>query len=308
MQMIVAHIAPMNLGALEIFIEVMNAKSFTKVAKNRNVAPSSISRTISNIENELGIRLFQRTTRTISPTEAGQTYFLKILPLLNDLKQASENAIDIEQSPQGKLRITSSVSFGHHVVIPLLNEFMEAYPEITLDYVLTDRTVDIISEKIDVAIRHGTLEDSSLIASKLLETQYRLVASPDYITKHDSIEKLDSIACHELLVFDIPQFRSNWTFQKKGHKPKDIAVNSRYIISNALSLRALTLQGAGIGILANWLVDNDIRDGKLIHLFPEHIVTINNYDRAIHLVTPSRSYLPKRTRVFIDFLKNHLYT
>ena len=293
MQFIDAYFASMDLDVLEIFREVMGKGSFAEVAKSRNVAPSSISRAIVSLEAELGIKLFQRTTRKVSATEAGQAYYQKISPLLDDLKEASEHAQDIEQSPQGKLKITSSVAFGHHMIVPILDEFMHAYPEIELDFVLTDRTVDIIGEKIDVAIRHGALNDSSMIASMLLKSQYRLVASPDYLAKHTPILRLENIADHGLLAFDIPQFRSAWVFQKKGAQPKKIPVMPRYTISNALSLRALTLQGAGISLLADWLVDEDIYAGRLKQLFPDYAVAAGNYDASIHLVMPSRSYVPK---------------
>lgn len=293
----------MELHTLEIFVDVMSKGSFAEVARDRNVPPSSISRAIANLEEQLGIRLFHRSTRKISVTEAGHTYFTRISPLIDDLRLASETVHDREQSLQGTIRMTSSVSFGQKVIIPVLHQFMEEHPSITLDFVLTDRTVDIIGERIDIAVRHGALNDSSLIASKLKSTYYRVVVSPSYLKKYGTPQEPKDLTNHSALVFDIPQFRSKWVFHSAEQESVDVPLKCRYIVSNALSLRELALNGAGISLLADWLIDEDIHSGKLIELFPEYTVSAGNYDTSIHLITPNRSYMPLKIRYLLDFLK-----
>lgn len=295
----------MNLNTLDIFIDVMQTGSFAEVARRRDIASSSVSRSIASLEDQLGVRLFQRTTRKISPTAAGQAYFARVSPLLDDIKQASQNARDMEQTPRGVLRLTSSVAFGGHVIVPLIKEFMELYPDIQIEYVLSDQKTDIIAERFDVAIRHGQLENSSLIASCLLKPKYKVVASPDYIKNFGQPNTPQDIPDHQLLCFDLPGFREEWFFKDIASQ-KDasfVPMKPRYILSNASALRALTLEGCGLSLLADWLVDDDIKAGELVDLFPNHIVFANEHDPAIWLVTPSRSYVPLKTRCFLDFLK-----
>lgn len=294
----------MNLDNLDIFIDVMNRGSFVDVARDREVAPSSISRAIAGLEDELGVRLFQRTTRKISPTAAGKDYFAKIDPLLADLREAAQSAHDIEKTPKGPIRITSSVSFGQHVLIPILREFLDLYPDITLDYVLTDRTVDLIGARIDVAIRHGRLENSSFIASKLTQSEYRVVASPEYLKKHGRPEKPQNVSEHQALLFALPEFKERWVFQSDDEEPEYVPINARFKISNGLALRDLALQGCGIALLANWMIDDDVVANTLIDLFPGYKVSAGEYDNTIWLVTPSRSYLPLKIRYFLDFVKS----
>ncbi|PCI96930.1 MAG: LysR family transcriptional regulator [Alphaproteobacteria bacterium] len=296
----------MNIQALEIFIEVANNSSFAKVAKNRNVAPSSISRAIANLEDLLNLRLFHRTTRKVSLTEAGQTYFNKIEPILNDLKVAAETVHDIINKPSGKIKITSSVTFGNYTLLPILHEFIEMYPDINLDYVLSDEVIDLVDERVDISIRHGKLNDSSFIATKLFSTCYRVVASKPYIDKYDLPLTPSDITNHSCLIFNWPSFSGKWKFRKDDRSFEEISVSGRYSMTNGMALRDLTLRGAGVSLLANWLIDDDIINGDLVDLFPTYQVSAHNFDTAIWLMYPSREHIPLRVRLLINFIKQNL--
>lgn len=159
----------------------MRQGSFAAVARDRNLDPSSVSRAIASLEAERGIRLFQRTNRQLSPTEAGTTYFERIEPLVEEMQQAIDVAADVSGQPKGKLRVTASVSFGLKCIVPLLPNFDALYPDLTVDLLLTDSVVDLFAERIDVAVRLGLLADSTLIAQQLMRTYYSVCASPGYL-------------------------------------------------------------------------------------------------------------------------------
>lgn len=295
----------MDIETLTIFVEVMRQGSFAAVARKRDLDPSSISRAIAGLEQELGIRLFQRTTRKLSPTEAGITYFNRIKPLLEEFQQASESVIAISGRPQGTLRITTSVSFGLKCIVPLLPKFETIYPELTIDLLLSDSRLDLMSERIDLAIRLGQLTDSTLIARKLMSTRYYVCACPDYIKQHDKLDRPQDITRHNCLLFPLAGFRSHWIFQDDLGKICKIPVSGNVIISNAIALKECAIAGMGLALLPHWLVNEDLEAKRLVKVLPDYRVTATNFDTSVWLVYPSRKYIPSKVKVFTDFLQQY---
>ena len=168
----------MDLDNLAIFVDVMNKGSFAAVARDRDVVPSTISRAISSLEDELGIRLLNRTTRRIKPTEAGQVYFQRVEAIVDELERAKSVTVDLGNNPSGELRLSASMTFGNLNVVPLLPEFMAAYPRLAVYLNLSDSVVDLVDEGIDVAIRLGKLRDAGLVATRLANLDYVIVTSP----------------------------------------------------------------------------------------------------------------------------------
>jgi DNA-binding transcriptional LysR family regulator len=293
----------MELSVLQTFVNVVKQGSFAAVAREQNVDPSSISRAIAGLEAELGIRLLQRTTRQLSPTEAGMIYFQRVEPLVEEMQQAIVVAADSSGQPQGTLRITSSVSFGLKCIVPLLPDFRVLYPDLTVDLVLTDTTVDLFTERIDLAIRLGLLADSTLIAQRLMQTRYFVCASPQYLQQCGHPEKPSEIEQHNCLLFPLVGFRSKWRFRDTDQVESEVFVQGNTIISNAIALQECAIAGMGLALLPNWLVDDDLHSGKLVNVFPSHAVTATEFNTAAWLVYPSRSYVPLKVRVLIDFLK-----
>ena len=296
----------MDLSVLQIFIEVMRHGSFAAVARERNIDPSSVSRTVAALESELGIRLFQRTTRKLSPTEAGMTYFERIEPLIEEMQQAADIAKDISGNPKGTIRVTCSVSFGIKCIIPLLPEFQAKYPELTIDLLLTDSVVDLLNERIDVAIRLGQPTDSTLIMQKLMETRYSVCASPDYLQQYGQPQIPKDIESHNCLLFPLIGFKTRWIFKHKTGNVQEIPVRGNTIISNAIALQQCAISGMGLTLLPHWLIDEDINTGKLVRLFPDYQVTATNFNTAAWLLYPSRAYIPLKVRVFVEELRKHL--
>lgn len=296
----------MDLSVLQIFVEVMRHGSFAAVARERNIDPSSVSRTVAGLESELGIRLFQRTTRKLSPTEAGVTYFERVEPLIEEIQEAADIAKDISGNPKGTIRITASVSFGLKCIVPLLSKFEKNYPELTVDLLLTDSVIDLFTERIDVAIRLGQLTDSTLIIQKLMETRYSVCASPDYLKRCGQPQTPNDIEKHNCLLFPLIGFKTRWIFKDKTGNIQEIPVRGNTIISNAIALQQCAISGMGLTLLPHWLIDEDICNCKLVNLFPDYQVTATNFNTAAWLLYPSRAYIPLKVRVFVEELRKHV--
>lgn len=296
----------MDVSVLQIFVEVVRQGSFAAVARDRNLDPSSVSRAIAGLEAELGIRLFQRTTRQLSPTEAGIAYFERVEPLLEEMQQAMQAAIDLSEQPKGTLRVTASVSFGQKCIVPLLADFQAMYPDLTVDLLLTDAIVDLFAERIDLAVRLGLLADSTLIAQQLMRTHYSVCTSPHYLKRYGQPESPSDIAHHNCLLFPLTGFRSRWIFRDKNGNLSDTPVHGRTIISNAIALQQCAIAGMGLALLPHWLIAADLQAGTLTNVFPDYEVTATDFNAAAWLVYPSRTYVPLKVRVFIDFLKRSI--
>ncbi len=293
----------MDLSVLQTFVEVMRHGSFAAVARDRNIDPSAVSRSIAGLEKELGVRLFQRTTRQLSPTEEGAAYFERIAPLVEEIEQANDVAADLSGQPRGELRVTASVAYGMKRIVPLMPRFADAYPDLTIDLLLTDAVVDLVTERVDLAVRLGILPDSTLIAQRLVTVHYRVCASPAYLKAYGSPTEPGDIVHHNCLRFPLPGFRTRWIFRDGDGVITEAPVQGRTLISNALALQACAINGMGLVLLPNWLVDDEIQTGRLIHVLPEYEVAANDFDSAVWLVYPSRAYVPLKVRHFIDYLK-----
>ena len=293
----------MDLDALRTFIDVARRGSFAAVARERSVDPSSVSRQIAVLESDLGFRLFDRTTRRLSPTEAGRVYHDRVAGLVEELTLAREVGADVLAAPKGRLRVTASVAFGERWLMPRIASFRRAYPKLDLDLVLSDGVVDIAAEGIDVGIRLGTRMTGPLVATRLFPTRYRVVASPDYIERYGHPHAPEDLAENDCLVFPLPGYRSLWRFRSGERVVAEVEPRAVLTISNALALRRAALDGLGIALLADWTIGADIKEGTLVDLFPALDASAADFDTAAWIVYPSRSYVPAKTRTFIDHLK-----
>ncbi|MEM7215059.1 MAG: LysR family transcriptional regulator [Pseudomonadota bacterium] len=296
----------METRDLQLFVSVASLGSFAAVARKHDLDPSSISRVISGLETEIGIRLFQRTTRTLSLTEEGEAYRHRIEPILHDLLKAGDDAQEGVGIPQGVLRLTSSVAFAEKKLIPALPEFRQRFPDLLPELILSDENIDLVTDRIDLALRLGNTVGGDVIASRWLDTSYRVCVSPDYIRRAGSIEKPVDLAAHKCVVFTLPDFRSSWLFKGRDGAICEIGIDAGIAISNALALRRAALEGLGPTLLANWLIQDDLESGNLIDVFPDYKVTATTFDTGVWFVYPSRNYLPNKVRVMIDFLREYV--
>ena len=293
----------METDQLRLFVEVARSGNFSAVAKGRAIDPSKVSRVIAALESELGVRLFQRTTRRVALTEAGDLYMHRVEPLLNDLDHAREEILEVSGGPKGTLRLTTSVAFGRQCLVPLLPKFRAQFPQLKLELLLSDTNLDLVGERVDLAVRLGPSFDSSLVGVKLCDTRYRVCASPGYMKKCKPLRHPHDLTGHRCLLVALPEFRTRWLFRNQAGEVSEVAVDGDLVVSNPLALRDCALAGMGPCLLADWLIDEDIAAGRLINLFPRHRVTATDFQTAAWLLYPSRTYLPNKVRATIDFLK-----
>ncbi|WP_299602279.1 LysR family transcriptional regulator [uncultured Tateyamaria sp.] len=295
----------MDITALRTVQLVAHHQSFAAVARVLDVDPSSVSRTVAGIEGQLGLRLFQRSTRQLTLTEAGSVYLARIGPLLDDMDLARDAAAEVSTQPSGRVRLTASVAFGQEVIVPHLADMRMALPEIELELILNDQTIDLVAGQIDIAIRLAPAPKGDLISTRLMSTRYRVVASPDYLDQHGRPRKPEALTDHACLRMTLPDYRTEWRF-RKNQTETIVGVTGPILISNALALRTAARNGLGPALLANWMTETDLAQGTLVDLFPDHDVTATTFDTGAWLLYPSRTYLPTKVRAVIDFLRARL--
>lgn len=295
----------MDLDLLRTLIAVERHGSFAAVARAEGVDPSSVSRRIAVLEEVLELRLFDRTTRRLRMTEAGRVYLGRVAPLVEALDEAVDAARDLVAEPSGLLRVTTSVAFGERWLTPRLAPFRAAYPQIEIELLLSDATVDIAAEGIDLALRLGPRPEGALIAAKLFDTRYRAVATQSYLDGRAAPTTPADLADHNGILFALPRFGTAWRFRKDAVAPvEDVTPRRVLTISNALAIRRAVLDGLGVALLADWTVQEDIASGKLIDLLPGHEGTATDFNAAVWIVYPSRDYVPARLRALLDHLRS----
>lgn len=292
----------MDVNALQLFVEVAQCLSFSEVARRRRIEPSSVSRSVALIEGELGERLFHRTTRKLSLTEAGALYLARIEPLVMQLDDARQEVKSVGRSPSGTVRLSASVAFGQLCIVPRLTAFSKRYPGLTLELLLSDANTDLVRDQVDLAVRLAPGIDAKVIVSKLFDTRYRVVASPGWLAANP-LSQPDDLRRHSVLRFTLAGFRDRWLFRDADGDVTAVPVGGKLLISSALGLREAALAGLGPALLADWMTNDDIRDGRLVDCFPRLRATATEFDTAAWLIYASRSFLPAKVRVTIDFLR-----
>ncbi len=296
----------MNLDALNVFVAVARCGSFAAAAKERNSDPSSVSRSVADLEAELGLRLFQRSTRSMTLTEAGGIYLARIAPLLDELEHAREAAAQASSTPRGLLRITASVTFGQVCIVPLLGQFRARYPELKLECVFSDDNLNLVAEGIDLAIRLGPSVEGDVVAAKLMDTRYGVYASPDYLASRAPISKPTDLSKCNVLLFNLRAYRSRWLFRDGDGREQSVSIKGDLTLSPAGALLNAAIAGLGPALLPDWLVSDSLSNATLVDLFPGYAVSATSFDTGAWVVYPSRTYLPLKVRVMIDFLREKL--
>jgi len=296
----------MNLSALQLLLDVARRGSFAAAARTHGLDPSAVSRSIALIEAELGIRLFQRTTRRLSPTEAGAVYLTRAEAVVDELERAREEARAVSATPSGTLRLTASVTFAQVCIVPLLQRFRATFPSVRLELLMTDANLDLVAERIDLAVRLAPRITTDVIGAKLMDTCYRVCASPSYAAAAPTLDRPEALSRHDCLRLALPAYRSHWRFRDTDGVVSEVPVDGSVVLSNPLGVRDAAIAGLGPALLPDWLIDDEIGAGRLVDLFPGYDVTATSFDTAAWLLYPSRSFLPEKVRVTIDFLRRHL--
>jgi DNA-binding transcriptional LysR family regulator len=302
----------MDLDNLRTFAEVVRLGSFAAAARALDASPSTVTRAVAALESELGARLLQRTTRKLALTEGGEAYLAQVQPLLAELEAAGDALRLGAGQVRGVVRLTASVAFGQVMLVPLLAELHRAHPGLQIDLLLTDAVVDLVLERIDLALRLGPGTDSSLVGQRLCPMRYRVVASPAYLSRAGRPRRPEDLAACDCLRFPLPGYRTQWSFRPRAAAaatpPLDVPVGGWLVVSSAPALRQAALDGLGPALLADWLVLEDVASGRLVDLFPKWESTATQFDSAVWLLYASRDHVPQRVRATIEFLRSHLGT
>lgn len=289
-----------RFAEMEVFIRVVELGGMSAAARERSQTPSSISKVITRLEARLKVRLIDRSTRRLVLTEEGRTYFERASQVLRDVERAEQVGAD-ESMPIGSLRVNTSAAFGTHVLIPMVPSFLAAYPGISLSLDITDRTVDILHERADVAIRTGPLQSSSLLARKIGGAPVVTVASPGYVQRQGAPASASEFAEHTILDLNYRRAASAWQFLAEA-TPVAVDAARKVEASESEALRSLALVGTGIARLPLFTVQADIKAGRLLRILPSTADVENETFYAVYL---GLGHMPSRTRVFIDYLAEH---
>lgn len=291
------------LDGMVIFAEVVNAGSFTAAADNTAHSTSYISKEINKLEQRLGVRLLNRTTRSIGLTPEGKVYFQMCEQIISDAEQAVSQVNQQNTLPKGLLKISCPVSFGISYLSPILADYLALYPEVKLDLDLSDRQVDVIADGFDVVIRASNqLEDSTLISRPILKSRGYTVASPEYLQKRGIPQNPEDLAKHDCLCYSPIKQPQMWSYQKNGGEKVTVEVPQKILCNSAEMELSLVLAGHGITRLPGFNIKKELVEGKLIALFEDVVPTQIN----LHAVYASRKHLSPKVRSFIDFLVEHI--
>ncbi|SAL45893.1 LysR family transcriptional regulator [Caballeronia peredens] len=296
-----------KLQALETLLEVADAGGFARAARRLGVATSSVTRLMDALEASLGAALLTRTPRKVSLTDAGVAYVEQIGKLLDDLAEADESVFDSGASPVGVLRIAVPSTYGRLRLAAHLAAFLAEHPRVVLDVVVADHYADLATERIDVAVRIGVPDrDANLVVRKLADNPREVVASPDYLARCGTPVAPEELAGHECLRFAYGgshRARQEWTFRRAAGADARVEVHGHLLSNNIDMLLEATRAGRGIALLPAWLVDADVRDGRLVRLFEHHEATPHDIDAIVYAAFLPNRRQSSKVRALVRYLE-----
>jgi len=290
-----------NSDELITFVTVVESGSFSRAAEQLQQANSVISRTIKKLETKLGVSLLNRTTRQLSLTQEGETYFRQVQKILEDMAAAENALLEGQQRPRGILRIDASTPVAVHILAPLINEFKQLYPEMILSISTSENFIDLIERKVDIALRMGELTDSTLKARRLMISYRHIMASPAYLARHGVPQTVEELAQHRCIGFNNLPMLNRWPLAcSDGHQ---LEITPSVMANSGEVQRHLCLQGNGIASLSDFMIGEDVKQGHLVHVLPEQLLPL---EMPLNAVYYSDQVVSNRLRCFIDFMSSKL--
>ena len=288
-----------RLSAIESFVKVAELNSFSEAAARLNTSKSVVSRHVGALEAQLGLRLFHRTTRAITLTEAGRGYFERVSQILLDLQDADQSVSHLQTTPRGRLKVSAPMSFGFLHLAPALADLLAQYPELEVDVTMSDRFVDLVEEGFDLGVRIGALADSSLIAKRIAPIRRVICASPRYLAAHGTPDVPQDLRAHQCLCnSNQPGGGHEWRFNMPDGKSVTVQVKGRLALNNGDALRVAALNDLGFVDIPTFIVGGDLKAGTLVSVLDDHMPQ----SLALHAVYSHARHLSPKVRAFIDFL------
>ena len=286
---------------IAIFVAVVESGSFSRAAEQLGQANSAVSRAVKKLESKLGVSLLNSTTRQLSLTEEGERYFRRMQVVLQEMAAAENELLESRTTPRGLLRVDAATPVILHFLMPLIRPFRERYPEMNLTLVSSETFINLIERKVDVAIRAGTLTDSSLRARPLFNSYRKIIASPDYLARHGTPQSVAELKHHQCLGFSEPVSLNTWPISCCDGQLMEI--ESEISSNSGETLKQLCLAGNGIACLSDYMVDKEIAEGAFVELLADKRLPIEMPFSAVYY---SDRAVSTRIRAFIDFLSEHV--
>ena len=291
-----------NLNRLAAFAAVVESGSFTAAAEKLGLTKAMVSQHVSRLERELGITLLTRTTRKVTPTEAGAAFYADCAPVLQEVGAAIARVGGESEVPSGTLRLTVPEDYGAAVVVPALAGFLHRFPGVKVELVATDQVVDLVAGRFDLAIRTGWLRDSSLRATQLGSFVQVVAASPAYLKNAGTPKRPQDLAQHRWIALTLLRSSLTWNFSGRDGKSQTVRVAPAISTNSTAALRAFMREGLGISVLPDYMLDADISAGRLTRVLP----TWSLPQGGVHAVYPNVRYTSAKVRAFVDFLRAYL--
>lgn len=286
-----------RLAEMEAFVHVVDHGGFTEAARRLGLSKSAVSKHVSALEDQLAVRLLNRTTRRVSPTEVGLAYYDRARVVLAEARDADSMVTAMQAIPKGALHISAPVSFGVSQVAPVVAAFLLRYPEVEVQMVLEDRFVDLIADGYDVAIRIGALADSSLRARKLAETRSVLAASRSYLAAAGTPRVVDDLNDHQLLHYSHLSTGNFWRMRASSGEERQVRVGGRLTVNNGEALMRAAEAGLGIAMISDFMLGSALEEGRLVEVLPDR----PDGNMGIYAVYPPGRFQQPRLRAFVDF-------
>lgn len=291
-----------TLSRMRAFVDVVEAEGFSAAARKVGKSKALLSKYVRELEDELGALLLNRTTRQLSLTEAGHTYYARAVELLRDVEDLAESVRDSSGDVRGRVRLSAPRTFADAPVGQSLIDFAKAHPDITLEINLDDRFVDLVEEGFDLAIRITKLSDSSLIAKRLAPFRVVLCASPELIATHGEPKSPQDLTHLPCIVDTNSRYRQNWPFRDEDGEIVNVPVTGRIEVNSPMTARAAAISGLGFAVLPDFIADPEVEAGRLVPLLQDNAAN----GAGIYAIYPHRRYLPAKVRAFVDYLARWL--
>lgn len=286
--------------SLTAFVRVVENGGFSAAARRLNMSTTMVSNHVQTLEDRLGVRLLNRTTRKVSLTEIGKVYYERSTQILADLEQADDIASELQSAPRGTLRIHAATHMVP-LIAPAVAELLATHPDVKVDLRMGEADVDLIEEGYDIAVRMIAPPDSSLIVRRLATWRHVLCCSHEYLEKHGRVQQLSELTGHNCGRHLNYPFGDEWRFHDRKGAAASVRVSGRLVTNSGEALRSMVLDGAGICLMAGFLIHDDLEAGRLVRLLPEY----RPVEMSMNAVYPHRHYLSAKVRTFIDMLVHH---
>ena len=283
---------------MRVFARVVELGSISAAARRLGISTALASKYIGQLEQRLAVRLLNRTTRTLSPTDVGRAYYAGCTPILSDFDDLVEAVTFKQATPSGVLRIAGSRAFGEDFLVAAVGDFLNQYPDMRVELALDERMVDIVAEGFDLAVRVAKLRDSTMIARRLAAYPYIVCAAPDYLANAGTPRRPEDLADHACIINRAVNPTSQWAFRIDGRDTL-IAVGGRAHVNTGRATATLVRAGHGVGLCLHSTVEEDLSAGRLIGLLQE----FEAYDRSVYAVYPHSRLLSAKVRLFVEFLR-----